>query len=398
MGLEAGSDRSITEDIAAIGRMQAVPRILQAVAHLTGQRFAAVARVTDTKWTACAVHDEMNFGLQPGGELALETTICNEIRDHRQPVIFGHASAHPVFATHHTPRQYGFESYISIPIITRDGEFFGTLCAIDPAPAKLDDPNLVRTLSLFAQLIAAQLEHERRLVHTEGALTDALDTGTLREQFLAVVGHDLRSPLQAMKLGTATLKAAPTPARAERVIALMENSIGRMGRLIEDIMDFARGRLGGGIPVALQTAVDLQDMLDGVVAEVRAAHPERNIVAAFDVPHAVACDPSRIAQLFTNLLANAAVHGAVGEPIRVTASTRENRFELSVANGGEPINADDLQRLFEPFSRPHADEPREGLGLGLYIAAQIAKAHRGTLSVTSSHADGTRFTLHMPLA
>ncbi|MEO6518628.1 MAG: histidine kinase, partial [Pseudoxanthomonas sp.] len=91
MGLEARRESAIAQDVAAIGRLQAVPRILEAVAHLTGQRFAAVSRVTDSTWTACAVYDQMNFGLHPGGELALETTICNEIRHSHQPVIFGHA-------------------------------------------------------------------------------------------------------------------------------------------------------------------------------------------------------------------------------------------------------------------------------------------------------------------
>ncbi len=101
-------------DIEAISSIDAVPVILSMVKHLTGMRFAAVARVTERNWVACAVDDSIDFGLKPGGELVLESTICHEIRQHQQPVIFGHASAHPIFSRHHTPQTYGLESYISI--------------------------------------------------------------------------------------------------------------------------------------------------------------------------------------------------------------------------------------------------------------------------------------------
>jgi GAF domain-containing protein len=153
----------ILEDVAAVGRIGAVPTILQVVSRTTGMRFAAVARVTDTSWTACAVYDLVNFGLKPGGDLVLESTICNEIRQHGKPVIFNQASTNPKFVNHPTPKMYGFESYVSIPIFRADGEFFGTLCALDPLPAKVEDPNVQKTLELFAQLIAAQLDIEDRL-------------------------------------------------------------------------------------------------------------------------------------------------------------------------------------------------------------------------------------------
>ena len=132
--VQPANEESIARDIAAISRIEAVPMILKAVTHATGMRFAAVARVTESKWTACAVYDDIQFGLQPGGELALEATFCNEIRQSGKPVVFGQASTDPVFASHPLPPLYGFESYISVPIVRRDGSFFGTLCALDPLP------------------------------------------------------------------------------------------------------------------------------------------------------------------------------------------------------------------------------------------------------------------------
>lgn len=151
-------ERSLEADIAAIAAIDAVPLILQMVKQTTGLRFAAVARVTEQKWVLCAVDDSLDFGLLPGGELVLETTICHEIRQHRQPVVFENASAHPLFSSHHTPQFYNLESYVSIPIVTADGEFFGTLCAIDSATSQVDQPHIVQTLELFAQLIAMNLD------------------------------------------------------------------------------------------------------------------------------------------------------------------------------------------------------------------------------------------------
>jgi len=114
-------------DVATIGRISAVPAMLKVVSELTGLRFAAVARVTDTSWTACAVFDELDFGLQAGGELDLVTTLCHEIRASHQPVIIDHVSEDALYRDHHTPRIYGFESYLSIPVFRTNGQFFGTI-------------------------------------------------------------------------------------------------------------------------------------------------------------------------------------------------------------------------------------------------------------------------------
>src|SRR5688500_6682687 len=128
------------EDVAAIGRIDAVPTILDIVCRVTGMGFAAVARVTEDRWIACSVKDEIGFGLEPGGELRVETTICHEIRQSRSAVIIDHVAEDAEWRDHHTPAMYGFQSYISMPIILPDGHFFGTLCAIDPKPASLNRP------------------------------------------------------------------------------------------------------------------------------------------------------------------------------------------------------------------------------------------------------------------
>ena len=117
----------LSADIAAVQGIAAVPRILEVVCRSTGMGFAAVARVTEQRWICCAVRDEIAFGLTPGGELQVETTICHEIRQSGEAVVIDSVADDLAYCGHHTPAQYGFQSYISMPIILADGSFFGTL-------------------------------------------------------------------------------------------------------------------------------------------------------------------------------------------------------------------------------------------------------------------------------
>jgi hypothetical protein len=122
-----GLPPALADDVDIVAEIAAVPHILDVVCRTTGMGFAAVARVTEDRWIACAVRDDIDFGLRPGGELKVETTICHEIRQDGAGVIINHVAADASYAQHHTPALYGFESYISMPIRLPDGSFFGTL-------------------------------------------------------------------------------------------------------------------------------------------------------------------------------------------------------------------------------------------------------------------------------
>jgi signal transduction histidine kinase len=374
--------------VDAIAQINAVPTILDVVCKTTGMRFAAVARVTTDRWIACSVRDEIAFGLEPGGELKIETTICNEIREHRQAVIIDNVADDPVYSSHHTPAIYGLQSYISMPITLADGSFFGTLCAIDTVPRRLNTPETVGMFRLFANLIAFHLDtHDRIDQERQG--------NELREQFIAVLGHDLRNPLASLDAGTRMLQRTVEDEKGKAVLGLMQSSISRMSGLIDNVLDFARGRLGGGIPVEHADRVPLKPVMEQVVAELRMTNPGRAIVADF-TEALVRCDEGRIGQLLSNLLANALTHGDPQTPIRVRSAIVGNRFELAVANAGEPIPETVVKDLFKPFVRASARANLQGLGLGLYIASEIARAHKGRLSVTSTPEE-TCFTFQMPL-
>jgi signal transduction histidine kinase len=387
---------SIDDEIAAVRNIEIVPTILDTVCRLTGMGFSAVARVTDDRWIACDVLDKIDFGLAAGGELKVETTICHEIRQSKVGVIIPDVAADPVFCDHHTPALYGFRSYISVPIVRSDRSIFGTLCAIDPEPRDLSRPEIQATFRMFADLLAFHIDAVDRLAASEDKLVEEVAKGKLREQSIAVVGHDLRNPLAAVDAGLTMLRRSPEPARAASILDQMQTSVQRMSSLIDNILDFARGRLGGGLTLILQT-VDVGPIVRQVVAELTASHPDRSVDVICEAePVLVTCDPQRIGQLLSNLLGNAITHGAHDEPVTVAYGTRTGSFQLSVANAGDEIPWEARARLFHPFTRGAGRVGHEGLGLGLYIASEIAKAHGGELVATSSP-EQTSFIFTAPL-
>jgi hypothetical protein len=372
---------AFARDLDAIAGMESVPKILEVVCRTTGLGFAAVARVTETRWIACAVRDEIAFGLVPGGELEVATTLCDEIRATGEPILIDHVSEDARYCGHPTPAKYGFQSYISVPIYRMSGDFFGTLCAIDPRPARVNTRETMTMFKLFAELIAFHLDAHERLRTSERALLDERTSSELRDQFIAVLGHDLRNPLGAIDAAASVLGRAALSGKSDEMVLVIKRSAARMADLIHNVLDFARGRLGGGLTVARAPDPRLGAMLDQVVNELRTAMPARSIESDIVLDRPVSCDSGRIGQLLSNLLGNALEHGDAGTP---------------VANRGAEIPAHLHDKLFEPFYRAAFAPQRPGLGLGLYISSEIARAHQGRLRVKS--ADGeTVFTFEMPL-
>lgn len=383
------------QEVEAIRRITVVPSILDVICRFTGMGFAAVARVTDQEWVACAVKDEINFGLRPGGKLQLDSTICNEIRQHHQAVVIDNVAEDKAYRTHHTPATYDFQSYISVPIVLDDGSFFGTLCAIDPKPHHLSSPEVVEMFHLYADLIAQHLQNIKKLDKAETELNEERKIGELRDQFIAILGHDLRNPLGAIGNSAKILERMSIPEQAVRFVNIIKDASIRMNGLIENILDFARGSMGEGIKINRSANLDIAAVLKNVVSELKVIWPDRKIDLNADCLVPVNCDSNRIAQLFSNLLGNALTHGQPDIPVHIAAQSNESEFILSVINGGEPIPEAIRSRLFQPFSRGELKPGQQGLGLGLYISDQIARAHLGILDV-SSDTNRTCFTFRFP--
>ncbi|WP_075804482.1 GAF domain-containing sensor histidine kinase [Pseudomonas putida] len=389
--------KAALSDSATIGRISVIPAILQVISETTGLRFAAVARVTEARWTALAVLDTFGFGVPVGGELDATTTLCNEIRAAQQTIVIDQASQDEAYRDHPTPRLYGFESYIAVPVFRSDGSFFGTICALDPLPRQLKGSAIQPMMEAFARLLSIQIESEESVQRTELALEKEREIAGLREKFIAVLGHDLRNPLFAITAGAELLSKRLTDPRSRTIAEHILTSGHRATHLVRDVLDFARGRLGDGIPLNIQPCPDLDQALRHVAEELQRVHPARQIELEIGDLSDMNCDRERICQVLSNLIANALQHGDEQGAIRISAKIADDQFILGVHNGGSPIAPAIMTQMFEPFSHPSTDAPQAGLGLGLYIAKQIALAHGGYMDVQSSVTAGTLFSLHLPL-
>ena len=233
-------------------------------------------------------------------------------------------------------------------------------------------------------------DHENR-----SALSSREEEARFREQFIAVLGHDLRNPLSAVASAIRIASREPQSDRVRAVLESANGSIMRMAGLIDDLMDFARSRLGEGITIDRIAAPSLADSLHVAVEEIRMANRQAVIEDVFDFEESLHCDPARLQQLLSNLLANALTHGEESRPIIVRAEDDAGDFRLSVTNFGKTIPDNIMESLFKPFVRGTVSESQQGLGLGLFIASEIARAHGGQLRA-ESRANQTTFEFRMP--
>ncbi len=217
----------------------------------------------------------------------------------------------------------------------------------------------------------------------------------LREQFLAVLGHDLRNPVGAVGAGIRLLHGRATDASSIEILTQMQSSVLRMSELIDNLMDFARVRLGSGIGLRRMQTSDLAETIDRIVEELRLVFPRAEIETDVRLSRPLNIDVLRIAQLLSNLLGNAIMHGDAAAPIRVLAVHEGDELTISVTNKGAPIPEAVHAKLFQPFFRGEVRPSQHGLGLGLYIASEIARAHDGSLIASSARGE-TSFVLRVP--
>jgi signal transduction histidine kinase len=232
---------------------------------------------------------------------------------------------------------------------------------------------------------------------TESMDRFAVQTDLFRDQFIGILSHDLRTPLSVITMG-APLLAAPedNPQRRSRVVARMINSAQRMERMLGDLLDLTRARLGGSIPLN-RRPVDLQQVCDEAVIEIRAGRPDADLRFEATGDLRGEWDADRLSQVVSNLLGNAIQHGG-GTPVTLTAHEDGESVSFAVHNGGAVIPQDMLPKVFEPLARGDGAPAGGSIGLGLFIARAIVSAHRGDIEVHSSADVGTTFTVKLPKA
>ena len=303
------------------------------------------------------------------------------------------------FETHLAPllRLQEKVNEVALDIVTLDGTRIPVIANV----AEKRDEQGTHLFTRFTFLKAEERRiYERGLQASLSQAKDAYEaeqaTGLLREQFIAVLGHDLRNPLAALQSGFRLLdKEENLSERGQTVIDASHRTLDRMSRLIEDLMDFARARLGSGLSLDISDGSDLGPALEATVGEIRVVNTDLTIDTRIDLTQSVSCDVGRICQLCSNLLANAVTHGEEGGKIDLEAINDDGGLVIRVSNRGETMSDKVIENLFEPFVREQVRPSQEGLGLGLFICSEIAKAHGGTLSVGSDNGL-TTFCLEIP--
>lgn len=222
-----------------------------------------------------------------------------------------------------------------------------------------------------------------------------------RDTFLAVLGHDLRSPLGALSSCVQLLGHAANGAPNERAVRVAKQSIASINEMITDLLEYTRTRLGRGIKITPGPG-DFSALCVQAVEECTAAYPRRKIEAYVAPDLAFDFDAARMRQVLTNLLVNAVQHGDPEFPVVLDSRFEDGVVVLVVRNRGEPIPEDSMQVIFNPLvqiasreSEPH-ERPATSLGLGLFIAREIVQGHHGKISVASSADEGTAFTVRLP--
>jgi len=310
--------------------------------------------------------------------------------------IFHHTHWHPLL------QMQGTISEVKLDFVHRDGS---TIPMVLNARRIVRDEVVVHDLAAYVardrdkyerELLRSRKRLEALVAEATQHQAQAKDRALFAEQMIGIVSHDLRNPLSAIAVATALLAAGELSAAEQRTVARLRRASERATRLIADLLDFTQARLGPGLRVS-KVEIELHRVVAEVVEELTLTYPAVSIKHESSGEGVCCADANRLAQLVGNLVSNAVAHGDASRPITVHGIIGAQAFEISVHNSGVPIPRDAQATIFEPMARgKDAPSKDSGVGLGLFIVSQIAKAHGGRAEVDSSAELGTTFRAIFP--
>ncbi|RIJ37615.1 sensor histidine kinase [Pontibacter oryzae] len=393
------------KDFEAVKQITNVSTMLDVICQTTGMGFAAIARVTDNRWLACSVRDEVDFGLKEGDELKVDTTLCSEIRDHRQPIVIDDFEKDTTYKCHHTPKIYGLQSYISIPIVLKNGEFFGTLCAISAKPAKVNNPKIIGMFNMFADLLSfylqsldvlersyqanVELHHENRILANVNFDLDS---------FVYTASHDLKSPIANLEGLLDALTETFSKENLDRdevnsIIKLMRSSIKRFAATIKDLTTIVEIDKNSGNEQV--EAINLVDVVERIKQEQQRQIAESNasITVACEDDPTLYFSAKNFKSVMHNLISNAIKYRSPDRAPEILVRMKKvgGKTQLSVSDNGIGIPYDKQDKIFSMFKRFH--DHVEGSGLGLYIVKRMIDNVKGQIIVESELNKGTTITI-----
>lgn len=415
----------LQSEVKAVQQIPIIQTLLDVISRITKMGFAAVARVTEDRWITCSVADKINFGLIPGDELKVETTICHEIRQSHQAVIIDNVEKDELFCKHHTPAMYGFQSYISVPIFRKDGSFFGTLCAIDLNPAKLNTPEVIGMFKLFADLISFHLqaieqieESEKKLITEREERTKALEQKNAElqkmneelESFAYIASHDLQEPLRKIQTFSSRIFDKDYDVLSEegkQYINRMNKSVKRMQTLIIDLLTYTQ--VNEYDQVFKDT--DLNSIVEEIKQEFTDDHNDKNVIIKITEMCNAYVIPFQFHQLLYNLVGNSIKFSKPDlEPvIQISCSVEKgnnaasekllpekNYCHITISDNGIGFDPKYHEKIFKVFQRLNGKEEYAGTGIGLAIVKKIIDNHKGFITATAEINKGARFDIYIP--
>jgi signal transduction histidine kinase len=363
-------------------------RLTKLAAKLTGVPSTFISLVDESRdfYKSC-----FGFGEPLASTRQLEDrTFCHHAIASPAPLIINDTMADPVFREIPTVQSLGVRAYAGIPLITDDGHAIGSFCAIDFAPrawSALD-------IEILIELAASAM----REIKLRTAVRAAQDAVRSREEVLAVVAHDLRTPLNFIKMSAQLVAETPDASENAHLLERVQGAVDLMSLLIEDLLEVAKieaGRMSvHPIPLSAQTLVD--DAIQ--MSEPFATRHQIRLVAECDpaLPMVLA-DYERILRVFSNLIVNAVKFSGASGEVRVAAAPGDGIVRFSVIDSGPGVARENLERIFDRFWQADSAD-RRGAGLGLAIAKTIVTAHGGTIGVTSTVGEGSNFYFELPVS
>ncbi|QSB28677.1 ATP-binding protein [Flavobacterium sp. CLA17] len=436
-------EENFKQDILNIQNIPMVPKLLSVICQTTGMGFAAVARVTEDRWITCAAEDHLEFGLKPGDELQVKTTICNDIRQNIQPVIIDNVSEDPDFHDHHTPAMYKLQSYISIPIIRQDGSFFGTLCAIDPKPNSLKTFKVREMFALFADLISfhiAAVEQEvasKTILKEKNTLLEKTEVQKKKaeklksdveeklieknislekmnselEAFNYISSHDLQEPLRKIQLFTDIIEKEEADNLSEKgkhAFDKIRISAFRMQNLINDLLIYSKTKFDE----RKFESKDLNTIANDVIEDLSEEVQNKNIHFEIGNLGRLAVIEFQFRQLLYNLISNSIKFSDPNREliIKITAKTihgLDSDYEkllpdtkycnITIEDNGIGFDPAYTEKIFGLFQALHT-KPTKSTGIGLTIVKRIVENHKGFIKAEGAINKGAVFNIYIPVA
>ena len=355
-------------------------RILEELCSQTKMRYGLIRKKDGAKWGNWCVYD---YHSQQIVDKNSDTyvKIYQEIRTGFSPIYIDDSTQCTVDQWAHVLQEFGLKSYISYPIVNKNDAIVGHMSFMNAEPVHLDRNKLETLLPVCSDLIALNFNTIFGLNNVRKELKQELSYTKNRELILTALAHDLNNPVSIVKVISQYLMGSVKDDNQKRLIKKIEEASFRMKGMIDDILDFSSIRLENK-PSIINEYCRIDTLIRQILSEYELLH-HKKLIANIEVPTEIRCDQHKMGRAFSNLIGNAIKHGNPDKNIEINASIEDGQFIFSVTN--DVIfqqHLSDLSNLFEPFTR---GSNSKGLGLGLFIAHEIAKLHKGAITVHLDH-------------